>query len=787
MLARYHTHVGGVRRALLRWVIFLLLATLPVIPTRAASNLHGARVVSASPENTVAVTTTADLVDGDTSSFSTLNSQPGADGAISLREALLAANATPTATLDLTITFSIPITDTGYSYDIASDRDTWAISVDSDNNGYSSLPALARGHVRIDGSTQPGAGSGPHVVLDGSNDFDLYTGLTITSANNLVRGLTIINFYNNGISISGSAAANNQVAGCYIGPDASGLSTQLSNGYGVNLSDGAHDNLIGGNTLADRNLISGNADEAGVRIADAATANNTVAGNWIGVDATGLAALANLGAGVSISGGAHNNTIGGATPAARNLISGNGYGGVVIQDAATANNTVAGNWIGVDATGLAALSNAWAGVWIYGAQHNRIGGVGQGNLISGNEAGIDILGGDANTVAGNTIGLAADGTKLGNRDVGLYIRAGARDNLIGGTTAGARNVIAGNDSVPTAYGQGIYINGAGTTNNTIQGNYIGVDASGNKPAGNRGAGVLISDGADRNTIGGTAETAGNVIAYNGGGGIVLFSAFNLVARNLIGLGANGTPLGNQFDGIRIWYPNNVIGPYNYIAYSHLSGIMLSGSNTTIISNTLEGNSRSGICVAGASATISLNTIRSNGGDNGPYLDCNIQGGIVITGTIAATMKSNIIHDNIGAGITVRTGTENRILSNSISGNTGGGIVLLLGGNANIAAPTIESASPSQVSGTSCAFCHVEIFTDDADQGLNYITATTALFDGSFAIPLTPGALDPPHVTATNTDTSGNTSPFAAPKDVVDDPPGPPERDKHVFLPIVRMR
>jgi titin len=782
MSARYHTHVGGVHRAPLLWVIFLLLATLPAIPTRATFDLHGARVVSASPENIVAVTTTADLADGDTSSFGSLNSQPGPDGGISLREALLAANSTLTATLELTINFSIPISDTGYSYDIASDSDIWTIQVGSADG--SLLPPLLRGDVRIEGATQPGGSSSARVVIDGYYAYDPLSinGLTITSPNNVVRGLTIVNFYDNGISISGSAAANNQIAGCYIGVDAPGRSAQ-PNGNGVNLSDGAHANLIGGNTFADRNLISGN-DAAGVRIVDATTTNNIVAGNWIGMDRLGQTALQNV-AGVSISGGAHHNTIGGATVAARNIISGNNYGGVVIQDAATANNVVAGNWIGVDSTGQVALPNALAGVWIDGAQRNRIGGAGQGNLISGNDAGIDILGGVANTIAGNTIGLAANGMGLGNRDVGIFVTDGARDNIIGGTSAGARNIISANGAATTPYGQGIYISGAGTTNNTIQGNHIGVDASGNAPYfGNRTQGVLISHNADGNTIGGIAASTGNVIAYNGGGGISLFSAWNLVVGNLIGLGADGqTALGNQYNGIRIWNANNVIGPYNQIAHSHLSGIQLSGSNTTIITNTLVSNQRSGICVAGARATISGNHIVGNGGANGPYPDCDIQGGVVITGTGDTMVISNTILDNIGAGITVSAGTENRILGNSISGNTAGGIVLLYGGNGNIAPPTDLRASPSAVSGTSCAFCHVEIFTDDADQGLHFIKAATALSDGSFAIPIAPGLLQLPHVTATNTDTSGNTSRFTPPVAVT---PAPPPGMK-IFIPIARIR
>jgi parallel beta-helix repeat protein len=801
MSARYHTHVGGVRRAPLWWVIFLLLATLPVIPIRAAADLRGARVVTASPENTVVVTTTSDHLDADadTSSFATLNSQPGADGAISLREALLAANTTPTTTLELTINFSIPISDTGYSYDSASGRQIWTILVAYDD--FVGLPPLARGHVRIDGTTQSATGDAPHIILEGSNNFDdPANGLTITSANNEVRGLAILNFWNNGIAISGSAAAYNQIAGCYIGTDALGRSGDQT-GNGVSLSDGAHHNMIGGIVEADRNLISGNKYSDGVGnnysdgvlIADVATAYNTVAGNWIGLDATGLGALPNGQAGIRISGGAHDNMIGGITSVMRNVISSNEAGGVVIEGAATTRNTVANNRIGVDTTGQAVLTGARAGVVIGDAHHNLIGGAGQGNLIAGNDSGIDINGGVANTVSGNTLGLAFDGTtRLGNRDVGIYIRGSARDNIIGGTTDGTRNVIAGSATWFTEHGgRGIYIYGPNTTNNTVQGNYIGVDVSGNRPAGHRREGILITGNANGNTIGGVAEAARNVIADNGFSGIALVdTSSNLVAGNLIGLGANEiTQLDNQANGIRVWNAYNVIGPYNYISNSRLSGIRFSGSNTTIISNTIKGNTRSGICGWNSGTTIQDSTIQGNeitenGGASGTDLECPIQGGVIISNTIDTLVSGNEILDNIGAGITVRAGAENQILSNSISGNSGGGIVLLEGANGNISAPRISQASSTNVSGTSCPLCHVQIFTDDGDQGQSFVKATTALVDGSFSVTIAPGALVHPHVTATNTDPSGNTSPFAEPKPLSDQPQ---PIEYKVNLPLVRLR
>ena len=377
MPPRRYARRGQHSRVLLRCVIFLCaLAASPGSLTRASSTSAApptARALAAPTATIVVVTTTADVVDGETSSFSSLNAQPGPDGAIALREAMLAANTTPiSSTGTITIAFDIPTSDPGYD----PGSTTWTIRL-----GTTALPPLARGWVTIDGTTQPGGGDHPPIVLDGYNVNEppgLSNGLTISSRGNIVRGLTLMNFWDTGVVISGSPAANNLVAGCYIGLDARGAAAQ-GNGTGIDIRDGAADNLIGGATRAARNVISGNAYNSGV----------------------------------------------------------------VIQGTATARNTIAGNFIGVDASGHVALGNTFAGVFIrYGAHDNLIGGAGQGNLISGNDRGIYIDGGVANTVAGNIIGLAADGrTPLANRDSGIAILGGAHDNLIGGTTPAARNVI----------------------------------------------------------------------------------------------------------------------------------------------------------------------------------------------------------------------------------------------------------------------------------------------------------------------------------------------------------
>src|SRR5262249_40310635 len=142
------------------------------------------------------------------------------------------------------------------------------------------------------------------------------------------------------------------------------------------------------------------------------------------------------------------------------------------------------------------------------------------------------------TIIGNLIGTDATGLNaLGNGQNGILIIA-ASFVTIGGTAAGSRNVISGNA-----------FNGIGFSETpsflVIQGNYIGTDATGVDALGN---GVDGIGGAQfKNTIGGTATGAGNVISGNKRFGINLDSdgTSNLVQGNFVGTDFTGTrPLGN---------------------------------------------------------------------------------------------------------------------------------------------------------------------------------------------------------------------------------------------------
>jgi len=409
--------------------------------------------------------------------------------------------------------------------------DTINFSVSDTISPTSALPEITDDETLIDASSQWSGtwpGGAPGITLDGTNAGVGADGLVISGADNChIRGLFITNFDDDGVRIS----------------------------------NGAQSNTIGGTGVKYRKVISKNSG-TGVYIYGSGTDNNTVCGNYIGTNANGTADLGNSGSGVFIYGGAKSNTIGGTTAGERNIISGNDSIGVYIGDSGTDSNTVSGNYIGTDVNGTADLGNSSEGIRIaVGAQSNTIGGTtaGEKNIISGNIGGVFIGGSGANgnTVYGNYIGTDVNGTAdLGNSNHGVYIYAGAQSNTIGGTTAGERNIISGNDI------DGVRISGSGTDSNTVYGNYIGTDVNGTADLGNSNHGVHIYGGAQSNTIGGT----GNTIAFNGQDGVEVENAdtdYNKISQNSIhdntSLGIDLAGGGNDEISAPTITSNNLVG------------------------------------------------------------------------------------------------------------------------------------------------------------------------------------------------------------------------------------
>jgi hypothetical protein len=252
---------------------------------------------------------------------------------------------------------------------------------------------------------------------------------------------------------------------------------------------------------------------------------NVIEGNFIGTDVTGSAGLGN-GAGVPIF-SASGNTIGGTTAGARNVISGNEGYGVGIFDSSTG-NLVQGNFIGTDATGTVDLGNSAYGVVIYysGASNNIIGGTTAEarNIISGNDVGgISLWNGvTGNLVQGNFIGTDVTGTvDLGNVWGGVSI-GDASNNIVGGTTSGAGNIISGNDM------NGVDIAGSGATGNLVQGNFIFSNAGLGIDLG--GDGMTPNDGGDGDTGANNLQNFPVLTSATSGSSITIEGTLNSTAN-----------------------------------------------------------------------------------------------------------------------------------------------------------------------------------------------------------------------------------------------------------------
>jgi len=567
------------------------------------------------------------------------------------------------------------------------------------------LPSITAPAI-INGTSQTGFAGIPLIQLSGNNTVGNGLILAAGSGGSTVRGLIINGFTTAGISVESNG---NTVSGNYIGLDATGTLPRPNGVFGIAIQPGFTGNIIGGPNPGDRNVISGNTT-FGVIIAGG---SNSVQGNFIGTNAAGTAAVANIGAGVVIQ-DATNNIVGGSTAAARNIISGNGTGAVIAGTAAI-NNQLLGNYIGTDVSGTNAVANS-VGVAVQGgANNNTIGGsvTGAGNVISGNaSSGISIVdNSSSNAVQANFIGLNAAGTALSN-GAGVIID-NALNNTIGGNTAAVRNIISGN------VGSGTSISGVGATGNTVRGNFIGTNTAGTAAIANGGFGVAITEDATNNTIGGDSTAGeGNVISGNTSSGVIINAGAtgNFVRGNFIGVGTDGTTaVANNDPGVLVDSSNNAIGGAapglgNTIANNAIAGVTVnSGTGNSIQNNSIFAN-------AGLGIDLGNNGITANDAGDADIGANNLQNTPVLTTATAS-----------GGSVTV-AGTYNSIPSTTFT------LQFFANNPPGTQGQTLIASIP---------------VTTDA--------AGNAAFNQTFPAAVTAGQL----ITATATDAAGNTSEFSA--------------------------
>lgn len=331
----------------------------------------------------------------------------------------------------------------------------------------------------------------------------------------------------NGIVMDGTT--NSTVRGNYIGVDGTGNVASGNDNSGMLVQAGAANITIGGTNPGEGNVVGDNGFACtgagdrrhGIQVYGAATSNVIIIGNHIGLGVDGTTALGNSQDGISIL-QTSGHTIGGNTPAHRNVISNNRVG-VFIQQGTSINNLVIGNYIGTDATGMLARPNQ-VGVQIGNGvgsdvTPNFIGRAiaGEGNLISGNSvAGIRLngngtdatgtgtggSGGSNNTrIFNNQIGLNSSGGPLAN-EYGIIIHEEAKNNFIGGSLALQPNIIANNRN------NGLLINNTASNKNWISRNSFYCNETSS-------VGTAIDKGINLNSIGNNnyGGVAGQLLVY----------------------------------------------------------------------------------------------------------------------------------------------------------------------------------------------------------------------------------------------------------------------------------
>ncbi len=500
---------------------------------------------------------------------------------------------------------------------------------------------------------------------------------------NIISGNTYEGVVIQGTS-SGANTTGTIVAGNYIGTNYLGSGILANGSDGIFIDGGAQSNRIGVNgsdfdAAGEENVISGNVGQ-GVALSDSGTSSNVVAGNLIGTNWTGTKPLPNYYGGMDILSGATSNRIGydGTSSAAiaaleRNVVSGNGSvagePGIYILNAGTNSNVVAGNYVGIDATGGTAMANSGVGVYIAdGAQNNRVGSDGSGvmdaskaNVISGNAyQGVAIQGTSSganttgNIVAGNFIGTNAAGTAvLANGNNGVLILAGAQSNRIGtnGTDTDAAsegNVIAGN-----AY-SGVTITDSGTNSNIVAGNWIGTNKTGTLSLPNAENGVNIANGAQNNQVGGSAAL-GNTIEFNTLDGVAVTdtgTTGNSIRANKIYGNGFGIDLGST--GVQVNHSGTATGPNNLQNYP----LITSGTPgaTTVIQ---------GVLNSAASTTYTLDFYASSKPDVTFYG----QGQRYLGSITANTSVSGVANFTASLSATTSAGDWVTVTATDPSGNT----------------------------------------------------------------------------------------------------------------------
>ena len=350
-------------------------------------------------------------------------------------------------------------------------------------------------------------------------------------------------------------------------------------------------NTFGGTAASDRNIIYRSI--APLRIESAT--GTLVQGNYFGLLEDGGDSgfsLDTCAIGIVDS---PDTVIGGAEAGAGNVIASHNQQAILAQGTSTTGLQIINNRIGTDPTGTTAIPILDSAVLLGGIT----GAVIRGNQISGtgtniSMAAIHLVSCSNAIIQGNLIGVSADGmSPISNNGSGIFINGGSGGNLIGGPGAEDGNVISGN------LGHGIQM--INTPSNTIQGNLIGTNASGDAAIANARNGIYVTAASSTNTIiGGTEQGEGNLISGNGWNGIevAFFNTGAMIQGNTIGADITGDlGIPNTLNGVKLLdTTDNLLGGAqvaagNQIAFNTEYGVLVAvETGDTTVRNTIRLNS-----------------------------------------------------------------------------------------------------------------------------------------------------------------------------------------------------
>lgn len=525
-------------------------------------------------------------------------------------------------------------------------------------------------------------------------------------------GNTVVSNAQGGISVEGAegtvvsanAVGAVGVNGPVVGNSGNGILVTSSSGTVVGgplpllTGDPNFGNVIAGNSLngilLDANVAVSDPDGTIVR-------GNTVRGNAaIGI----LIRNSQL----QVIGGNIDDTVADIDETANTIVANAGFG-ISIEGGGA--NRIAGNFVGIDRSLNAGLGNGSAGIRILDASGNLVGGdaeAGEGNVVANNKGdGILITTVDDGAVVDSEVafGNLVYGNMLsGNSGNGITLRA-ATGNAVGSSTPGEGNEIIANR------GHGVALL-AGADGNSVSGNLVGTNAAESTTVGNSGSGVYVNASVG-NTIGGSEDGAGNLIAFNGTGvRIDAASATPATANRVVG----NTIESNLAEGVRVTSSRYTFvggageGEGNSIWLNGGDGVLLDGavSQVEVIGNQIGtdaednqlGNKGDGIQVGVANATVLDNTVMANrigtnvgaglrlvnaagtaiGGSEAADANTivlNGAAGIVLqTGSRSNTIVGNVIRENVSGGVILDRSTQNTLTANEVTANVGAGIALI---------------------------------------------------------------------------------------------------------------